>query len=103
MTRRQAAKLRELIGPNIDYLAQVRGLHRRDGQIVARRKTNYATDARLSFGDQCTVFVLFRRRVRPQRGKVVVEYEGVCIAGIAPAAGSLIARTQIASWIIFRK
>src|SRR5437016_2587601 len=70
---------------------------------MARRKTNDATDARLSFCNQSTFLELLHRRVRPQRRKVVVEDERVRVVEIARASRPLIARTQIASWIILGK
>ena len=61
------------------------------------REAQHAADARLAFGHQQPAFVeAVRRRIRPERGEIVIENEGGCVARIACAAGALIAGAQVA-------
>ncbi len=89
--------------PGIDHQLEIRRRHARYGQIVARRKTGYPADARLTFRNQQPFAVRGLDRCAWQhRGEVVVEYEGAGVVGITRAARSRVTRAEIAARVIRR-
>ena len=90
------AEIDRLFDPDVDDALDVGDVHLRQRQVVARREAEHAAEAGFAFRHEQPVLAPLRRRVRVERGEVVVEHERVPIVRIARAVGAEVAGTEIA-------
>src|SRR5713101_1453338 len=92
-----------LIAPFVHDGTDGRRAHRRQSQIVARRKTQNATDSRFGARDDQIFDVLLAwRRSWKQSGKIVVEDESSGVGGIPRPTRPEISRAHVTAGVVFR-
>src|SRR5713226_6836421 len=99
---RVGRQLPGLIAPFVHDATDGRRAHRRQSEIVARRKTQNATDSRFGARDDQIFNVMLRRRSSgEQGGKIVIEDERPGVGGIPRPTRPEIARAHVTAGVIF--
>src|SRR5216684_7417715 len=99
---RMGRQLPKLTAPFVHDASDRGRAHRRQSQIVARRKTQNATDSRFGARDDQVFDVLLRRRSSgEQSGKIVIEDESPGVGGIPRPTRPEIARAHVTAGVIF--
>jgi hypothetical protein len=93
----------KLFDPGLDNEFDLIPRHRRQREIVTRRKANHAANSRFSFGDQQAFVVNVETSVgglRFQGREIILENEGGGVLRIADSSSPRVARTKVASGIV---